>query len=264
MEPSWKSQLERLRHLVTSRFRWVRGLLLARQHFVSSSLVSQEQHFAACVGSLESRRLCVTAFLIPSLVLFSSTLYSTTWQHSGSFITSDSSTCVIWQSTTWYAIRPSRVAWHERPDDGRICDRLWNLRNSLVRNSEVGETVQFVPIFVFLSISPCVRDAVSMIAVTLTMMSSIIITTTTATLSSSLPPHQYQNLTTTTSSCRVVAVIWARARACAQTLRLPMSKRKAVGADTSAACQPAAPDAKQSRALRQAVEADISNTSQPA
>ena len=48
------------------------------------------------------------------------------------------------------------------------------------------------------------------------------------------------------------------------TVRLPMSKRKAVGADSSGASQPAAPGAKQSRASRQAVEADNSGASQPA
>ena len=52
---------------------------------------------------------------------------------------------------------------------------LRNVRKALLRTSEVGETVQFVPIFVFLGISPCVRDAVSIITVTLTLMSSIII-----------------------------------------------------------------------------------------
>ena len=38
-----------------------------------------------------------------------------------------------------------------------------------------GENVQFVTIFVFWGISPCVRDAVSIITVTLTLMTSIII-----------------------------------------------------------------------------------------
>ena len=38
-------------------------------------------------------------------------------------------------------------------------------------------------------------------------------------------------------------------------MRLPMNKRKAVGADSSGVSQPAAPGAKQSRASRQAVEA---------
>ena len=45
---------------------------------------------------------------------------------------------------------------------------LRNVRKALVRNSEV-------TIFVFLGITPCVRDAVSIITVTFTLMSSIII-----------------------------------------------------------------------------------------
>ena len=72
MEPSWKSQLERLRHLVTSRFRWVRGLLLARQHFVSSSLVNvtfRKSNSSQHVLVAWSPGACATAILIPSLVL---------------------------------------------------------------------------------------------------------------------------------------------------------------------------------------------------
>ena len=72
MEPSWKSHLEQLGHKFTSRFRWLRGLLLARQHLVSSSLVNvtfrksdSSQHVLAAWRP----GACVTAILIPSLVL---------------------------------------------------------------------------------------------------------------------------------------------------------------------------------------------------
>ena len=52
---------------------------------------------------------------------------------------------------------------------------LRNARKALVRNSEVGKTVLCVSIFLFLGRTPCVRDAVSIITVTFTLMSSIII-----------------------------------------------------------------------------------------
>ena len=58
--------------MVTSRFRWVRGLLLARQHFVSSSLVNVTFHKSNSsqhVLVAWSPGACVTAILIPSLML---------------------------------------------------------------------------------------------------------------------------------------------------------------------------------------------------
>ena len=59
-------------HLVASRFRWVRGLLLARQHFVSSSLVNvtfRKSNSSQHVLVAWSPGSCVTVILIPSPVL---------------------------------------------------------------------------------------------------------------------------------------------------------------------------------------------------
>ena len=86
------------------------------------------------------------------------------------------------QTTGWIGHKPVFVVGF-RIDRAHFVNNkvaLRNVRKALVRNSEVGETLHFVPFFVFLGISPCVRDAVSIITVTLTLMSSIIITSITS------------------------------------------------------------------------------------